>query len=307
MTVYIDIIIAENLVLDYVILYATGIIYKMRPKSWRLFISSFIGSIYAILSYMQILEIYPSLILKIILSVSMVYIAFNPKNIKTLVKQLIIFYLTSFIFGGVAFALLYFLKPQDILLKNGVYIGSYPLKTVFLGAIVGLAVITAVFKIVKGKITRKDLFCKINIKIFDNKAEATAMIDTGNFLKEPITGADVIVVEKTCLEGVLPDNILSNLNRIIKGEYKTELGKYEARLRIIPFSSLGKQNGLLLGIKADEIFIETEEGPIYVCNAIIGIYENILSHKGQYNALIGLDILEGGNQFEFDRAVKKQY
>ena len=101
-----------------IILYATGVIVKSQIKITRILISSIIGSIYAIISYMGILEIYSSIVLKVILSISMVYIAFGSKTLKQFLKQLIIFYLTSFTFGGVAFAFLYFVKPQSILMKK---------------------------------------------------------------------------------------------------------------------------------------------------------------------------------------------
>ena len=116
MTLYIDIIFLENLFMNYIILYATGI--KAPIKLIRTFLSSSIGSIYAVVSYMSILEIYSNIFLKIMLSITMVYIAFNPKNVKSFFKELIIFYLTSFTFGGVAFALLYFISPQNILLEK---------------------------------------------------------------------------------------------------------------------------------------------------------------------------------------------
>lgn len=118
MTIYLDIIFLENLFMNYIILFATGIIVRVPPKIIRTFISSAIGSIYAIVSYMSILEIYSSLFLKIILSLTMVYIAFGSKNIKMFFKQLIIFYLTSFTFGGVAFAFLYFISPENILMED---------------------------------------------------------------------------------------------------------------------------------------------------------------------------------------------
>lgn len=70
------------------------------------------------LTYVSVLEIYSNIILKIILSIAIIYIAFNPASVKELLKQLMIFYLTSFTFGGVAFALLYFVRPQDILFEN---------------------------------------------------------------------------------------------------------------------------------------------------------------------------------------------
>ena len=118
MTIYIDIIFLENLFMNYIILFATGIIVKTPIKIIRTLISSIIGSLYAVIAYMSILQIYSNTILKIILSISMVYIAFNSKNLKTFIKQLIIFYLTSFTFGGVAFALLYFVSPQNILMDK---------------------------------------------------------------------------------------------------------------------------------------------------------------------------------------------
>ena len=104
--------------MNYIILFATGIIVKTPIKIIRTLISSIIGSLYAVIAYMSILQIYSNTILKIVLSISMVYIAFNSKNLKTFIKQLIIFYLTSFTFGGVAFALLYFVSPQNILMDK---------------------------------------------------------------------------------------------------------------------------------------------------------------------------------------------
>lgn len=104
--------------MNYIILYATGIIIKAPISLIRIFLSSAIGSIYAILSYISFLEIYSNIVLKIMLSITMIYIAFNPKNLKIFFKQLIIFYLTSFTFGGVAFALLYFINPQNILMEK---------------------------------------------------------------------------------------------------------------------------------------------------------------------------------------------
>ena len=132
MTIYLDVVLLENLCMNYIILFATGYILKLKLNHIRLILSSILGGIYAILSYIKILPIYSNFALKIILSITMVYIAYKPKNIKIAGKQIVIFYLTSFVFGGTAFFLLYFVKPQDILIKNGIYIGTYPLKIALL-------------------------------------------------------------------------------------------------------------------------------------------------------------------------------
>ena len=106
MTIYLDIIFVENILMNYIILFATLVILKVKNK-WqqiRLLLSGIIGSVYAIIVYLDILPIYSGIIAKAILSIVMVYVAFNPQSIKQLFKQLLIFYLTSFIFGGCTFA-----------------------------------------------------------------------------------------------------------------------------------------------------------------------------------------------------------
>ena len=84
MTIYLDVVLVENLCMNYIILYATGIIYKIKPNALRLLLASSIGAVYAILSYMQILEIYSNLLLKVLLSIGMVYLAFAPKTRKSI-------------------------------------------------------------------------------------------------------------------------------------------------------------------------------------------------------------------------------
>lgn len=291
MTIYIDIIFLENLFMNYIILFATGIIVKAPLKIIRTLISSILGSIYAIISYISIMEIYSSLLLKIILSISMVYIAFNSKNVKMFFKQFIIFYLTSFTFGGVAFAFLYLISPENILMEDGVLIGTYPIKVILVAGIVGFIIITTSFKNIKGKLTKKDMYCKIKVNINLKHTYINAIIDTGNFLREPITKIPVVVIEKEVLDGIVPDFILNNLEKIINGE-DVDLGEYASKIRIIPFTSLGKENGILIGVKADKIIVEMEENDININNVIIGIYDGHLSKTGKYKALIGLDLLD---------------
>ena len=103
--------------------------------------------------------------------------------------------------------------------------------------IVGFIIITTAFKSIKGKITKKDMYCNIKVNINSKSTYINSIIDTGNFLREPITKMPVIVVEKTALVNVIPDYILNNLDKIIKGE-DVDLKNYASKVRIIPFTSL---------------------------------------------------------------------
>ena len=252
MTIYLDIILLENLCMNYIILFATGLVHKVKIKQWRILFSSLIGGIYSILSFAKVLEIYSNIIFKFILSVVMIYIAFKPKNLKILVKELLIFYLVSFAFGGCAFCLLYFVKPQDILMRNGVLTGSYPIKIALLGGIVGFVIVNIAFKIVKGRYRSKDMFCKVNIFWKDKNVELKALIDTGNMLKDPLSNTPVIVVEKQILEQIIPKQILDSFMQMVEGKISNfdEFSKKEEipNFRMIPFTSLGKQNRIIISI-----------------------------------------------------------
>lgn len=293
MTIYLDVVLVENLIMNFIILLATGLILKEPIKKIRLLLASLVGAIYSVVSYVSILEIYASMLLKIILSIVIVYIAFNPQTMKKMWKDLLLFYLTSFVFGGAAFALIYIVKPQDILMKNGLFLGTYPLKTILLGAILAFIVIVTAFTVVKSKITKKDMFTKIAFELNGKKVETIAMIDTGNLLKEPITNTPVVVVEHTLLYDCLPKEILNHLDELLGGDFSNipeEIKEeYIVKLKCIPFSSLGKQNGMLLGIRVDAITIKSDEGEKKKENVILGLYNKSLTKRGEYRALIGLE------------------
>lgn len=295
MTIYVDIVFLENIIMNSIILYATSIILKQKPRLFRIIMSSVIGAIYSIALYLTNFKIYTSTISKIILSIIMIYIAFKPSNIKNVCKQVIIFYLTSFIFGGVALNLIYYLKPENISIKNGMFTGDYVLKVIILGAIVALIIVKISIKIIKNKLNPKDMYCKIKMKINEKTVETKAMIDTGNLVKEPITNIPVVIVERSLLEGIISNEILDNLENILCGDLSNiseeTQNEYFTKLRCIPYSSLGKENGMLVGIKIPEIMVQKEEEEKKTSNIILGIYNKSLTKKGEYRALIGVELI----------------
>ena len=295
MTIYIDIIFIENIIMNAIILYATSIILKQKVQVVRVFISAIFGAIYSIGMCLTKLPIFSSVISKFILSIVMVYITFKANNFKKLIKQNIIFYLTSFVFGGVALNLIYFLRPENISIKNGLFTGEYVLKVIMLGAIIAFLIIKISIKIIKRKINTKDMYCNVKLKINGNEIETKAIIDTGNLVKEPITNTPVVIVEESLLEGIIPKEILRNLENILCGNLENLPQKiqdeYLPKLRCIPFSSLGKENGMLVGIKISEITVEKEDEEKKTSNIIIGIYDRSLTKRGEYRALVGVDLL----------------
>ena len=307
MTIYLDVVFIENICMNSIILFATGLVTKTKCKLIRTVISGTLGSLYVIARFVSNNAIYSNIFMQVALAIAMIHIAFTPSSLKHAFKYIIIFYLTSCVFGGCAFALLYYIRPQDILYNNGQLIGTYPIKITFLGAMIGLIILNIAFKLIKNRLSKNDMFCDVHIEYNGKAVNVHAIIDSGNLLKEPITGASVIVVEKKKLEEIIENSILDNLQNIISGEYGFLNEEYASRFRLIPFSSLGMQNGMLLGFKPDLVTIEFDGIIKNLEKIIIGIYDKNITKNEEYTGLVGLDILDERSdiKYEYIRNIKE--
>lgn len=316
MTIYLDIVFLENILMNYLILYATGFIQKKKMKSIRLLIASTIGAVYAIITYLGLIPIYSELFMKVILSMILVYIAYENQTIKSGLKNLLLFYLTSFVIGGCALAMLYMISPENIIFNNGVLVGTYPMKVTLIAGIVGFTVIQVSFSINKRQMKLKDLICDLEIGINGKSVMVKAYMDSGNMLKDPLSKKPVVIVEKSKIEEIVnlesiwnigtkldndynKDNVRNNINSV----QSAERGDKDLKFRLIPFKSIGKQNGMLIGLKPEYIKVDYNGETVKTKDVIIGLYDKAINK--QYSALIGLEILEGGTINENIRNVKQ--
>ena len=176
-----------------------------------------------------------------------VLIGFDSRKFKTIFKQLILFYLVSFTFGGISFMLLFLINPANIVFENGLLVGTYPVKVTIIGGVLGFVVIACVSYIIRDRLRTKSMVCDLEIFYKGKYQKLKTMIDTGNLLKEPISQTDVIIVEKNSLRGIIADDILDNIDNIIQGKWlDTAEDIYAYKFKVIPFSSLGNENGLLI-------------------------------------------------------------
>ena len=290
MTIYLDVVLLENIILNYILIFATSIISKTKTSHIRITISSLIGGLFAIVNYFSDLNFYINECIKEFVSVFMMVVAFKILEWKKILKLVVFFYFVSFMFGGIAFMLLFIVNPQNIIMKNNYLLGTYPMKITALAGISGLIMIVIVSKIIKIKMQKNTMIYELEI-FYNGKAEKLkTLLDTGNLLKEPISNLDVIIAEKDSLKGIIEEDVLENIKNIIKGKWIEKNNLNSLKIKIIPFSSLGNDNGLLIGFKPDYVKINGDES-IIRNDVLIGIYDGKLSRSNMYSSLIGLDIL----------------
>ncbi len=301
--IYGDIVLIENIAMNYIILLCTAKFSKNEHKKIKLLLASVIGAIYSFFYFLPGYEYLYTWFLKIIFSLFIIIIAFTPYNLNELVKTTGVFYTVTFVFGGATFGLYYLINGIQYSYKDILYLKGFPSKLLLLSIIIAYITIKYVWDYIIYRVKRERIISKINISFNNKSILIPALIDTGNSLSDPISKLPVVVVEYSSIKEIIPkemqrifeDNKENNMSLIASIMSKSE---WLTRFRIIPFNSLGKENALMIGFKPDAFNIEFNNKEQNIKELIIGIYNKNLSNSGEYRALIHPDILgifNGGN------------
>lgn len=187
MIVYIDLVCIINFIYDFLILLTVSFTLKRNRKIYYYILSSLIGVLSIFLLFLKINNIVLFL-LKILISVVMVIVAFGYKSIKYTISNIIYFYMTSIILAG----FLYLIKGNS---------SNFNLNYIVL-LIIGPIILFIYYKSNKKlKNTYSDYY-KIKI-VFDNiEYNLVSFYDNGNILKDPISRKSIIIVGNSRLEKI---------------------------------------------------------------------------------------------------------
>ncbi len=298
MEIYLDILFLENLVINYFILALTSKFTKSKASNLRLFLGALLGSGYVvILVLFPGLKVYYSTIAKIALSFLIVAVTFSPEKVFSFLKIIAIFYISTFIFAGAAFAFIYFGTNGGFIQSGIIYIFTGYKWPIFILVIITVGIITSIFwEMIQYKFVREELFVPLKIAFGNSIIDISALVDTGNFLHDPLTNMPVVIVEFNAIKTILPVEIreifdlskeddLGSVTTIVSGS------SWYKRFRLIPFNSLGKENGMLIGFKPDYIVIGENDDKKGVKDVVVGIYNKNLSKDEKYKALLGPDLV----------------
>jgi len=296
--VYGETVLLVNLVMNYLILWLTAKFANLAVNKKRLAAGALIGALYALAWFLPDVGPFYSMIGKFLFSVAIVTTAFAPVKPKKLLSLVAYFYLISFSLVGVTVGLSYFINSNREVSKA--YYGVLnTLNEYFWYAILIAAALAAGTGILgpallKSKITRNLFRVPLAINFGGQIIRIEALIDTGNNLRDPISQMPVIVVEYNALGKLLPVELQrafiegGDLNNFLDSVKDMEWIK---RLRLIPFQSLGRSNGMLIAFRPDEVEIQTGSETIKTKDIIVGVHNQQLCPEGSYQALMHPDIL----------------
>jgi len=296
--VYIDVLFLENLIINYILLFITKKISKINSSNLRMFMGAIVGALYVIVLVVSPdTKIYYTITAKLALSLVIIAIAFTPEKFKNFMKTLGIFYLTTFMFAGAAFAFMY-INQSGSFVRNGVVYVFWQSKwtMLFLSIAVALIIARIIMDLVQSRFVKEKLLIPLKI-VFEKKfTDISALVDTGNSLHDPLTNLPVVVVEFDAIKHISPDEIKNIFEENKENDFDlvtdvVSCSNWFNRFRLIPFTSLGKENGMLIGFKPDYIEIGEDIQKKGIRDVIVGIYGKNLSKNENYKALLGPELV----------------
>ena len=278
LVVYIDIYFLVNLIMDLIILVILSKFIQEPVRRVRFIAASTTGALGACVTIMNP-GLYPSvsfLFNYVVIAVLMVRISYPYQGWRRLVTSVIKLYLLTCFIGGL---LQFMLTSTDLSQIFGSIFqdedSTIGVIVLILFSIVLFLIMPYFIEVIRGVRTKIDTIYQVKV-IFDNRELVLkGLLDTGNDLREPISRKPVVIGEYEVLKQLLPK----------------QLDEYTTRLKVIPYRSLGEEDGTLYGVVFDEIQV-TSCGETFVKkDVIIGLYHGHLSSKKEYQLILHSDVL----------------
>lgn len=290
--IYIDVLFAVNFLVNYLLLRVCCIFSGLKVYKYRIISGSIIGACYAVLVFFPDFTLIHSTVYKLLISMLIIAVSSPFFSVRSYLKTLLVFYAVSFAFGGCVLGIFYFSNVGARLgavYSNGILYFNLPWTILALSGVVFYTSVKLFTIITKRNMQGKNLKKKILLYFKDNFIEVTALMDTGNSLVDPVSLSPVIIVEYKLIKNLFSKDIRDDLDRIGNDNIEWIMNDVTHKglpVRLIPFASLGKENGLLLGFVPDKIEIYDNCGIRIIDKCVVGIYERQLSKDKSFGALL---------------------
>lgn len=254
MEVYLDLVIMLNFLVDFLLLLGTNRLSGFPPGRLRCGAASVLGAIYGGACLLPGFRFLGNLLWRSVSLCLMAVIAFGWG--RSAWKRGAVFVLLSMALGGIALNF----GRQDFLA---------------LLAAAGLCWLLCRISFDGGTGNRE--YIPITLHYGDKTASLLALRDTGNTLRDPITGEQVLIVS-----GEVAQRLTGLSREQLQAPLETLARRPVPGLRLIPYRAVGQSGGMLLALRFDNVKIGSRQQ-----SAIVAFAPEGLGKGSIYQALTG--------------------
>lgn len=265
--IYIDILLALNWWIDFLLLLGVRRVMGGGVRSWRLAVGALVGSLSCLTLFLPPLSVWLTLAIRLGAAALMVTVAFRHRCWRDWWRSVLLLFTLSAGLAGLCGALYFFVAPEGFYVFNGVVYYSVPPLLLVVLTVVCYGLLWLAEQWLRRRAPKEHVF-RVRLSYGDKQVTFHCLYDSGNHLVEPFSGRPVMVVERGVAEELMP--------KLPSVEELPTDGKW----RLIPYDTLGG-SGLLPAFVPTEVVCSDRILPpcyVAVCPRL---------GRGEYRGLMG--------------------
>ena len=277
--IYADVLFILNTYITYAILVLTALFLRISASRLRMLAGAVTGGVGSLIILFPWADSAVLGFLRLVLCLVLPLVSFSYSGIKPLAKQVTVFLSVNFLFAGIMFALWYLVSPTAVYYNTGiVYFDIDALTLVVITAVCYFAV--RIFRGIIDLKAPKNTIYDVYVTIEGEEFYLRGFLDTGNNLKDPFTGSDVIIVSRSCLKKFFPKG--EDMSRIIE--------RSPLKIRYLPCVTVSGSR-LMPVFRCDKVRVKGISSDFCLRGAVIGVCDEKIKN-GDFQALLPAGIFQ---------------
>lgn len=256
MTIYVDVLLAVNLYINYFLVRGTAILMRRDISAKRCILSAAAGAAFSPVILFPELPFIVTVLIKAGSGALIVLLAFGASKTPDFIISLLCFLLISFVYAGLMLGLWIFAAPFGMFYRNGTAYFDIPIIAVALFTAAAYGIVR-LLRYISDRRAASARYAEISITAAGRSVKLRGLADTGNSLCEPFGGKPVIICPLEKLGELAPPYV----HEYFGGGTELE------GLRLVPCHTLGGRT-LLPVFGAEEITVDGRRA-----DAVIGVYD----------------------------------
>ena len=266
MIIYGEFLFAENFITGLLLIMLTAWLSGRRPRVWRIALAAVLCGLGGFIIFLP-LRGTASAAARLATGLICAAAAFGRRDI---VKTAGIFLALTFLSGGAAVALLLWRQEPAIAQQGIIYVEAATYLWLISVGTLAFGLTYWFVRLIRRRGADLAARGRVCLVIDGRRYFFRAFVDSGNSLREPLTGRPVVLLDE-------------------KGAARLPFGAADlpARYRVIPYRAVGVDGGSLEGLRTDRIIF----GHRRIEEAYVAFYRGTF---GDFEVLLNKDFLEGG-------------
>ena len=256
MTIYADILVVVNFIVDFFLLLAATRLLRRGPKTVRLILGGLLGGFASCVIFLPPLHIFTDIVIRLAICLSMSLIAFGYESLRFFIRAAGTVLILTCGYGGIMAAIWSLFRPHGMaVVRSVVYFDISPFFLV--AATVGFYLLFTGVSYVFHKRSVTAQNCEVTVIAAQNQIKVKGLLDTGNSLEDTLESGEVLIGDRACVAALFGENPFDNSD-------------YRHRYRLIPCGTVSG-GGMLEAYRCDSARIQTDGRSVTLHKPLLAI------------------------------------